>query len=135
MRVGLHDDPVFGEHDAGPGHPERPERLEAVRRGLRDGGLEKGLVRLAPRAAVPEELLRVHTGAHVDRLAAAAGRHVRFDPDTAVGPRSHAAALAAAGPWWTRSSASSTARSTGPSAPSAPRGTTRHPGGPWGSAC
>jgi len=97
MRVGLHDDPVFGEHDAGPGHPERPERLEAVRRGLRDGGLEKGLVRLAPRAAVPEELLRVHTGAHVDRLAAAAGRHVRFDPDTAVGPRSHAAALAAAG--------------------------------------
>ena len=96
-RVGLCLDPVFGEHDAGAGHPERPERLEAVRRGLRDGGLEKDLVRLAPRAATPEELLRVHTAAHVDRLAAAAGRHVRFDPDTAAGPRSHAAALAAAG--------------------------------------
>ena len=97
MRVGLHDDPVFGEHDAGPGHPERPERLEAVRRGLRDGGLEKSLVRLAPRAAVPDELVRVHTAAHVERLAASAGRHVRLDPDTAAGPRSHAAALAAAG--------------------------------------
>jgi acetoin utilization deacetylase AcuC-like enzyme len=97
MRVGLHDDAVFGEHDAGAGHPERPERLDAVRRGLREGGLEEGLVRLAPRAATREELLRVHTDGHVDRLAAAAGRSVRFDPDTAAGPRSHAAALAAAG--------------------------------------
>jgi acetoin utilization deacetylase AcuC-like enzyme len=96
-RVGLCLDPVFGEHDAGAGHPERPERLDAVGRGLRDGHLESDLVRLAPRAATPEELLRVHTAAHVDRLAAAAGRHVRFDPDTAAGPRSHAAALAAAG--------------------------------------
>ncbi len=96
-RVGLCLDPIFGEHDAGAGHPERPERLDAVRRGLRDGGLEKDLVRLAPRAATPEELLLVHTAAHVDRLAASAGRHVRFDADTAAGPRSHAAALAAAG--------------------------------------
>ena len=39
----------------------------------------------------------MHTAAHVDRLAAGAGRHVRFDADTAAGPRSHAAALAAAG--------------------------------------
>jgi acetoin utilization deacetylase AcuC-like enzyme len=97
MRVGLHDDPVFGEHDAGEGHPERPERLEAVRRGLREGGLERELVRLEPREATPGELLRVHTAAHVDRLAAAAGRRVRFDADTAAGPRSHAAALAASG--------------------------------------
>ena len=96
-RVGFYDDPVFGEHDAGAGHPERPERLEAVRRGLRDAGLDEELVRLAPRAAVPEELLRVHTAAHVARIASGAGRHVRFDPDTAAGPRSHAAALAAAG--------------------------------------
>jgi len=96
-RVGFYDDPVFGEHDAGAGHPERPERLEAVRRGLRGAGLDEELVRLAPRAVVPEELLRVHTAAHVARIASGAGRHVRFDPDTAAGPRSHAAALAAAG--------------------------------------
>ncbi len=51
----------------------------------------------APRDATPEEILRVHAASHVDRLAATAGRHVRFDPDTAAGPRSHAAALAAAG--------------------------------------
>ena len=96
-RVGFYDDPLFREHDAGAGHPERPERLEAVRRGLRDSGLAKELVPLAPRAAVPEEVLRVHTAAHVERLAASAGRHARFDADTAAGPRSHATALAAAG--------------------------------------
>jgi acetoin utilization deacetylase AcuC-like enzyme len=97
VRIGLHDDPVFGEHEAGAGHPERPERVEAVRRGLRAGGLERDLVRLRPRAATPQELVRVHSPAHVDRLEAVAGRHVRFDADTTAGPRSHAAALAASG--------------------------------------
>jgi len=96
-RVGYYDDPVFGEHDAGPGHPERPERLEAVRRGLRQGGLVEALVPLAPRPATRMELLRVHTPGHVDRVAAAEGKSVRFDPDTAMGPRSYAAAVRAAG--------------------------------------
>ena len=95
IRVGLCDDPVFGEHDAGPGHPERPERLGAVRRGLREAGLE--LVPLPAREATREELLRVHTPAHVDRLAAGAGRRVRIDPDTSMSPRSHEAAVRAAG--------------------------------------
>jgi acetoin utilization deacetylase AcuC-like enzyme len=96
-RVAFYDDPVFGEHEAGPGHPERPERLEAVRRGLREGGLVDGLVPLASREATRAELLRVHTPAHVDRLAAAEGKRVRFDPDTAMGPRSYRAAVRAAG--------------------------------------
>jgi len=97
LRVGLYDDPGFGEHDAGPGHPERPERLEAVRRGLRQGGLVEALVPGSPRPATRGELLRVHTPAHADRVAAAEGRSVRFDPDTAMGPRSYGAAIRAAG--------------------------------------
>src|SRR5512139_3906575 len=96
-RVGFCLDPVFLEHDAGPGHPERPERLGAVERGLREAGLAKELVPFAARAATREELLRIHTAAHVDRLAAAAGRRVRLDPDTAMSPRSHEAAVRAAG--------------------------------------
>jgi acetoin utilization deacetylase AcuC-like enzyme len=39
----------------------------------------------------------VHTASHVDRVAAADGRRVRFDADTSTGPRSYAAALRAAG--------------------------------------
>jgi acetoin utilization deacetylase AcuC-like enzyme len=97
MRVGLFDDPLFRAHDAGPGHPERPERLDALREGIRAAGLEPRLEILAPRDATREDLLRVHTAEHVDRIAATGGRTVRFDPDTQAGPRSAAAALRAAG--------------------------------------
>src|SRR5437867_2995893 len=96
-RVLLYDDPVFREHDAGPGHPERPERLEALRRGLRQSGVEPRLRLVSPREATGDELRRVHTEAHVASVAATAGRTVRFDPDTQAGPRSYAAALRAAG--------------------------------------
>src|SRR6266568_8234803 len=96
-RVLLYDDPVFREHDAGRGHPERPERLDAVRRGLREAGLEAGLRLADPRDATAGELRRVHTESHLARVAATAGRTVRFDPDTRASPRSYAAALKAAG--------------------------------------
>jgi acetoin utilization deacetylase AcuC-like enzyme len=68
-----------------------------VRRGLREAGLEPKLQLVSPREATASELLRVHTQAHLDRVAATAGRTVRFDPDTQAGPRTHAAALKAAG--------------------------------------
>ena len=97
MRVGFYDDPLFREHDSGHGHPERPERLEALRAGLREAGLEERLVLLPPRPATTDELLRVHTEAHLGAVEATRGRTVRFDPDTQAGPRSYEAALLAAG--------------------------------------
>ncbi len=97
LRVALYDDPLFREHDSGFGHPERPERLDAFRRGLRDAGLEEKLRILTPRPATSAELLRVHTEEHVAHVASTRGRTVRFDPDTQAGPRSYEAALAAAG--------------------------------------
>jgi acetoin utilization deacetylase AcuC-like enzyme len=96
-RVGLYDDPVFRRHDSGIGHPERPERLDALRRGLREAGLEDRLRIVTPREATSAELLRVHTEDHVARVAATRGRTVRFDPDTQAGPSSCEAALLAAG--------------------------------------
>src|SRR5258708_2789494 len=65
MKVGLYDDPVFLEHDAGAGHPERPQRLTALREGIRRSGLEPRVELLAPRDATREELLRVHTAEHI----------------------------------------------------------------------
>jgi acetoin utilization deacetylase AcuC-like enzyme len=97
MRVGLYDDPCFREHDSGPGHPEAPERLDALRRGLSAAGLDERLLARTPRRATRDELLRVHTAEHVDAVAGSQGRTVRFDPETQAGPRSYQAALLAAG--------------------------------------
>jgi acetoin utilization deacetylase AcuC-like enzyme len=97
LRVGIYDSPVFREHDAGTGHPERPERLDAIRIGLLDANLEGRLESIVPRDATHAELTRVHTTGHVAAVAATAGRTARFDPDTQAGPRSYAAALLAAG--------------------------------------
>ena len=65
MRVGVYDDAVFREHDAGPGHPERPERVDGARRGLKEAGLEGAVELLEPRPATREELAAVHTADHV----------------------------------------------------------------------
>jgi acetoin utilization deacetylase AcuC-like enzyme len=77
VRVALYDDRLFREHDAGKDHPERPERLDAVRRGLREAGLEARLELVAPRPATREELLRVHSEAHVREVEDSRGRSVR----------------------------------------------------------
>jgi len=68
-----------------------------VRRGLREAALEPKLQILGARDATAAELRRVHTEAHVARVAATAGRTVRFDPDTQAGARTYPAALKAAG--------------------------------------
>jgi acetoin utilization deacetylase AcuC-like enzyme len=96
-RVGLYDDPLFRKHDTGHGHPERPERLDAVRRGIWQAGLEAEVRMVSPRPATSAELLRVHTAGHLALVASTEGRHYRFDPDTQAGPQSYPAALRAAG--------------------------------------
>jgi acetoin utilization deacetylase AcuC-like enzyme len=59
---------VFLEHRPPEGFPERPARLEAVQRRLRDRGLLERLLKLEPRAATLEELSRVHDPAYVARV-------------------------------------------------------------------
>ena len=97
-------DPRFAEHDPGRGHPERPARLEAVRSGLdqaaRDlGGATEDLVTpLPPRDATAEEIARVHTPHHVERLRTLAEHGGgSIDPDTAMSGGSWSAAVRAAG--------------------------------------
>ena len=86
-------------HENAPGHPESPERLEAVRAAL-DAALAgpgRATWMEAP-LATDEDLLRVHTPAHLARLARVAAAGGGFlDPDTAVGPGSLEAARRAAG--------------------------------------
>lgn len=86
------------DHDLGRGHPERPDRLRAVVRGLAAAGLEDGLLREAPRAATTEELARVHDPDLVARIGAMAEAGGGWlDADTGVTEASFDAALLAAG--------------------------------------
>ena len=98
-RVGLLLDPVFERHDTGPGHPERPERLRAIRRRFDAAGLPARCVPLAT-APVDDALLRrVHDPAHVDRVdaACASGARLVDSMDTAVCRESASLARLAAG--------------------------------------
>jgi acetoin utilization deacetylase AcuC-like enzyme len=86
------------QHDPGPGHAERPARLRAVLQAL-DLDRYAALDRVEAPLATREQLLRVHSVAHVDRILAGApadGQH-RLDEDTLMSPGSVEAAWRAAG--------------------------------------
>jgi len=90
--------PATLEHDAGPGHPESPERVRAILEVLRTSPLASRLeFREAP-AADRAALERVHPARYLDRIAAvAAAGGGRLDPDTVASPGSWEAATRAAG--------------------------------------
>ena len=88
---------AYLDHLAGPRHPERPERLQAVLDGLRLADLHDAVTAVDPLAATRADLERVHPVPYLDRIegicAAGGGR---LDPDTYASAGSwHAATLAA----------------------------------------
>ncbi len=103
MSTALYTHPDCLAHDMGRGHPECPQRLDAIHDHLLATGLD-GLLehREAPLVAI-DDLLRAHTAAHVMRLTqrlehvARTGGHYAFDPDTSAGPGTWLAAQRAAG--------------------------------------
>lgn len=87
-----------GLHDAGSGHPERPERLDAVGLGLRDAARAGALAFEEPFMADDTALARVHAPAYVSAVTTfCLTGGGSLDPDTAVVPASLDAARLAAG--------------------------------------
>ncbi len=86
-------------HDPGAGHPERPARLEAIVQQLKDQALWDEVLHLQPQLAPRRALLRAHSPAHLDQVAALARveRPIYVSQDTAASPNTHRAALLAAG--------------------------------------
>ena len=68
--VGLVMDPCFEEHLTGPGHPERPERLAAVRAALEGAGL-------AARLAAGRIVSVLEGGYDLEALAGSTAAHLR----------------------------------------------------------
>jgi acetoin utilization deacetylase AcuC-like enzyme len=96
VRLLLYHHDSFDRHDAGPGHPERPERLAAAIAGVRASGAE--IIERDPPEVDPALLFEIHDPAYVEavrRFCAEGGGHL--DHDTAASPESWEAALRAAG--------------------------------------
>jgi acetoin utilization deacetylase AcuC-like enzyme len=92
------DDPRFDGHLSPAGHPECPERLSAVRKGLVAPLLAGGASLITPREATYEELLRAHTEQHVQSLEYALALEQGYlDADTFFSRGSRTAAWLAAG--------------------------------------
>jgi acetoin utilization deacetylase AcuC-like enzyme len=94
--------PCFLDHDTGPGHPERADRMRAIDKVMAHEIFE-GLVRKeAPqRDDIEQAIARVHPQDYIDLLKAArpgpGETPVRVDPDTVLSPGSWEAATRAVG--------------------------------------
>ena len=95
--------PDCRRHDMGTGHPECPQRLDAIEDWLIASGIDVALTRHeAPKASVLQ-IERAHTRRYVGEITEllqgceASGESRAVDPDTVANPHTWAAALRAAG--------------------------------------
>ncbi len=89
--------PIFLKHFE-PGHPESPQRLEAILQVWEDSGLLQQMQKLEPRPATNEQLLAVHSQRHLSNiLAAHEAGGAMLDADTYMNAHSLEAAYLAAG--------------------------------------
>jgi acetoin utilization deacetylase AcuC-like enzyme len=95
MATAILADSISKEHQPGEGHPERPERFDAVVRAV----ASSDMLRLPGRAATEDELALCHTLAYIDlvRREILGGMRDLSTGDTAVSARSLEAALRATG--------------------------------------
>ena len=90
-------------HDMGPGHPECPQRLDAITDQLLASGLDVALQHREAPLATLAQIERAHTALYVNQLkdfleqVQATGESRYLDPDTLACPGTWRAALRAAG--------------------------------------
>lgn len=80
-KVGLVSHPDYLEHDTGPGHPERPDRLRAILEWLDREGVAQDLEQIAPRHADVTWLEKVHLPEHVANVKGRIGQGLSFMED------------------------------------------------------
>lgn len=99
MSTALLFDPLYKQHAPGEGHPERPERLDAVGSALENAGLMKELQRISPRPVTEDELAMVHSRDYIGVVKRDISRGARelSTGDTQLSSKSLDVALRAAG--------------------------------------
>ena len=94
----LYHHPRFSEHRTGPGHPERPERYQAVTNHLSFQRVASQCQPLSFEPLTIEQLVSVHdieVAAYVKQACERGGGHI--EADTVVSPASYEVGLLAAG--------------------------------------
>ncbi len=95
--VAIVTDPRFRDHDTGPAHPERPDRVRVIDE-LIAAWPGPHLTPIAPRPASRAEIAAVHSSGHLERIFATRDAPgMRLDPDTPTSAGSANTALLAAG--------------------------------------
>lgn len=99
LMTGLMMDAVSKKHATGEGHPERPERFDAVAAALTEGGHAGAMKRIESRDVTDDEVLACHTASYLKMVERdiAVGHRTLSTGDTEVGPHSLEAARRAAG--------------------------------------
>ncbi|GAA0767164.1 histone deacetylase family protein [Ideonella azotifigens] len=103
MTTGYFTHPDCRAHDMGRGHPECPQRLDAIEDQLLASGLDVALTRFDVPLADRADLQHAHAEAYLCELGermqqvAESGQPCAVDPDTVIGTRTGQAALRAAG--------------------------------------
>jgi acetoin utilization deacetylase AcuC-like enzyme len=98
-KTGFVYDKAYLEHDTGPGHPERPERLTAIVAHLEKTGLMDSLTRVEAAPARTEWLVQVHDPEYIAEVEQACkeGKPWLHSTDTPISTQSYQVALLAAG--------------------------------------
>lgn len=99
MSTGLAYSAEFLKHRPSPSHPERPERLQAIHKVLKDEGLLDQMVHFSFSPASLSDIQRVHTADYIDRVAASCERGAAYidSPDSQICAESYAVARLAVG--------------------------------------
>jgi len=98
-RTGFLYDPRYLLHDTGPYHPEVPERLQAIYKGIEDGGLLPKLIPITAVSADLKWIQTVHDKAYIDRFcdACVSNRKIFDSPDNQMCHMTYEIALLAVG--------------------------------------
>ncbi|HBH39704.1 MAG TPA: deacetylase [Curvibacter sp.] len=107
-RTGFYTHGDCRKHEMGPGHPECPERLDAIEERLLISGVDHALIRIDAPLASLDEVELAHSRTHVlalrgmsatlvDEQLAGGPHYAMIDPDTAMNVNSWNAILRGAG--------------------------------------
>ena len=108
QKTGYYSHPIFRRHEMGEGHPECPERLDAINDWLLATGVLDALHQYQAPAAPITDLELAHGRMHIasirgltdglrDEMDAGGPTHAQIDPDTSLNVHTWEAALCAAG--------------------------------------